>query len=60
MVGAVQAALNPASLVRVLPSLLLKVKGSAATLKEIANLEKLGIKLPNKSGMMQEAMSCAF
>ena len=60
MVGAVQAALSGAAIGRVLPSLLLKVKSSASMLKEIANLERLGIKLPNKSGMMQEVMSCAF
>jgi hypothetical protein len=60
MAGAVQAALNGASIGRLLPALLLKVKGSASMLKKIADLEKLGIKLPNRSGMMQEVMSCAF
>lgn len=60
MVGAVQAALSGAAIGRVLPSLLLKVKGSTAMLKKIAGLENLGVKFPNKSGMMQEVMSCAF
>jgi hypothetical protein len=60
MVGAVQVALSGVAIGRVLPSLLLKVKSSAAMLKKIAGLEKLGIKFPGQAGMMQEVMSCAF
>jgi hypothetical protein len=60
MVGAVQAILSGAAIGRVLPSLLLKVKGTTTMLKKISGLENLGLKFPNKSGMMQEVMSCAF
>ncbi len=60
MVSAVQGMIGGAGLAKLLPMLILKVKQTAAMLKEIANLEKLGIKFSNKSGLMKEVMSCAY
>lgn len=47
------------SLPRLLPTLTLKMKQVAQILAETANLEKKGIKVPNKQFLTHEALRCA-
>jgi hypothetical protein len=55
-----QAALGGAALAKLFPSLMLKVKAGLSLIKKVGELSLKGIKLPNKSFLMREAMSCAL
>ncbi len=46
------------SLPRILPALTLKMRQVAKILAETANLEKRGIKIPDKSFLANEALRC--
>ncbi|MNT55970.1 hypothetical protein D3C72_1932440 [compost metagenome] len=59
IMGALQGLVVAGGLAKLLPSLLLKLKAATATLAKLGNLEKMGIKLPNKSFLAREALSCA-
>lgn len=58
LVGVAQGLLMPGSLAKLLPSLTLKVKKAAELLKQVARLEDMGFKMPGKSYLTREALSC--
>lgn len=58
--SAAQAFVSGAALAKALPFLLLKLKTSAALLSKVVNLEKMGLKIPDKSLLAKEVMSCAY
>lgn len=57
--GAAQAFIAGGALAKLLPSLILKMKSASASFLRIADLEKSGMKLPDKSFLTKEVLSCA-
>lgn len=58
LAGVAQGVLVAGSLAKLLPSLMLKMKKTAELLKQVAFLEAKGIKMPEKSYLTSEALSC--
>lgn len=57
--GAAQSFIVGGALAKLLPQLILKMKSASAMFIKIANLEKLGLKMPDKSLLTREILSCA-
>lgn len=50
--------LLPGALIKLLPSLILDIKKTAEILKKISHLESNGFKIPDKSFLVERALSC--